>query len=95
MVWYSHLFQCFPVCYNPHSQRLYVVSETTNDVFLKFPLSFYDPENADNLISSSSAFSKPSLNSSKFLVHVLLRSSLKDFEHNLTSMEDECDCLVV
>ena len=33
----------------------------------------------------SSAFSKPSLYIWKFLVHVLLKAILKDFEHNLTS----------
>ena len=48
-----------------------------------------------NLISGSSAFSKPSLNTWKFLVHTMLKASLKDFEHNLTSMGDACNCLVV
>jgi len=28
-------------------------------------------------------------------VHIMLKSSLKDFEHILTSMGDECNCLVV
>ena len=35
-----------------------------------------------NLSSGSSSFSKPSLNIWKFLVHILLKSSLEDFEHN-------------
>ena len=39
-----------------------------------------------NLISGSSAFSKSNLYIWKFLVHVLLKPSLKDFEHSLTSM---------
>ena len=46
--------------------------------------------NVDDLISGFSAFSKPGLYSNlyiwKFLVHILLKSSLKDFEHYLTSM---------
>ena len=39
-----------------------------------------------NLISGSSTFSKSSLNISKFSVHVLLKSSLKDFEHYLAEI---------
>ena len=47
---------------------------------------FNDPMDVDNLIPDSSAFSKSSLNIWKFLVHVLLKPSLKDFEHNLAGM---------
>ena len=36
-----------------------------------------------NLFSGYSAFSKPSLYIWKFFVHMLLKPSLKDFEHNL------------
>ncbi|KAB0378190.1 hypothetical protein FD755_009768, partial [Muntiacus reevesi] len=42
-----------------------------------------------NLISGSSAFSKLSLYILKFLVHIWLKPSLKDFEHNLISMRNE------
>ena len=45
-----------------------------------------------NLISGSSAFPKSSLYNWKFLVHILLKSSLKDFEHNLASTWNECIC---
>ena len=65
-----------------------VVSETEVDVFLEFPCFLYDPVNIGNLISGSSAFYKPSLNICKFLVHVMVKSNLEDFEHNLTSMEE-------
>jgi len=51
--------------------------------------------NIDNLISSSSAFSKPSLDVGKFLVHIMLKPSMQDFKHDLTSMGDEYDCLIV
>ena len=47
---------------------------------------FYDPVNADNLISGSPFFSKSSLYIQKFLVHILLQFSLKDFEHNLANL---------
>ena len=49
-------------------------------------LLFLDPTDVGNLISGSSAFSKSSLYIWKFLVHVLLKPSLKDFEHYLTRM---------
>ena len=47
--------------------------------FLEFPWLFCDAVNVGNLISGSSAFSKPSLSIWKFLVHVLLKPSLKVF----------------
>ena len=42
---------------------------------------FYDPLDVGNLISGSSAFSKSSLNTWKFSVHVLLKPGLENFEH--------------
>ena len=39
-----------------------------------------------NLISGSSAFSKSSLYIWNFLVHILLKPGLKDFEHYFASM---------
>ena len=47
---------------------------------------FYDSVDAGSLISGSSAFLKSSLYIWKFSVHVLLKTNLKDFEHNLASM---------
>ena len=63
-----------------------VVNEAEVDVFLEFSWFFYDLADTDNLISGSPAFSKASLYTWKFLVHVLLKPSLKDFEHYLASM---------
>ena len=56
---------------------------------------FDDPSDVGNLISDSSAFSKTSLNIWKFTVHVLLKPGLENFEHDFTSMSDECNCAVV
>ena len=56
---------------------------------------FYNPMNVDNLFSSSSVFSKSSLYIWNFSVHLLLKTSLKDFEHGLTSMWNESTCMVV
>ena len=66
-----------------------VVNEAEVDIFLEFPCFPYDSTNVGNLIS---AFSKPCLFIWKFSVHLLLKPSLKDFEHNLTSMGSECNC---
>ena len=54
-----------------------------------------DPSDVGNLISGSSAFSKISLNTWKFMVHILLKPGLENFEHYFTSMWDECSCAVV
>ena len=66
-----------------------VVNETEVDDFLEFPCFLYDPANVGNLISGSLVFSKPSLYIWKFLVHILLKPSMHNFEHNLTSMGDK------
>ena len=62
-----------------------VINEAEVD-FLKFSYFLYDSTNVGNLISSSSAFSKSSLNICKFSVHVLLKPGLENFEHYFTSM---------
>ena len=62
-----------------------IVNEAQVHGFLEFPCFFYDPAYVGNLISGSSAFSKSSLYIWNFSVQILLRSSLKDFEHNLDS----------
>ena len=72
-----------------------VVNEAEVDVFLEYPCFFHDPTVFGNLISGSSAFSKSSLYIWKFLIHVLLKPSLKDFEHYFASMWNEHNCMVV
>ena len=47
------------------------------------------------LISGSSVFSKTSLNIWKFMVHILLKPGLENFEHYFTSVWYECNCAVV
>ena len=65
------------------------------DIFLEFSFFSNDPVDIGNLISGSSAFSESSLYIWKFLVHVLLKPYLEDFEHYLASMWSECNCAVV
>ena len=88
MVWYSHLLKNFPQVIVIHRVKDFNVdNEAEVDVFLEFSCFFYDPVDVGNLISRSPAFSKSSLYIWKFLVYVLLKPSLKDFEHYLANME--------
>ena len=57
------------------------------DVFLELSCFFDDPADVGNLTFGSSAFSKTSLYIWKFLDHILLKSSFKDFEHTLLTSE--------
>ena len=64
-------------------------------IFLELSYFFDNAADAGNLISGSSAFSNTSLNIWKFMVHVLLKPGLENFEHYFTSVRDECSCAVV
>ena len=73
VVWYSHLFQNFPQFIVIHTVKDFgIVNKAEIDVFLELSCFFDDPADVGNLISGSSAFSKTSLNTWKFTVHVLL-----------------------
>ena len=87
MVWYSYLFQNFPQFIVSHTVKGFgIVNKAEIDVFLKFSCLFDDLADVGNLISGSSAFSKSSLNIWKFMVHVLLKPGLGNFEHYFTSV---------
>ena len=87
VVWYSHLFKNFPQFVVIHTvEDFSIVNKAEVDVFLEFFCLFYDSMDVGNLISSSSAFSKSSLDIWKILVHVLLKPGLEDFEHYFTNM---------
>ena len=66
-----------------------IVNKAEIDVFLELSCFFHDPADVTKLISGSSAFSKTSLNIRKFMVHVLLKPGLENFEHYFTSV---CYC---
>ena len=79
MVWYSHLLKNFPEFVLIHRVKGFgIVNNTEVDVFLELSWFFYDPVDVDNLISGLPAFSKSSLNSWKFLVHVLWKPGLEN-----------------
>ena len=65
------------------------------EVFLEFPCFLYDAANVGNLISTSSALSKPSLDIWNLLVHIMLKISMQDLKYKVTSMGDEYNFLVV
>ena len=58
-----------------------IVNKAEIDVFLELSCFFDDPADVGDLISGSSAFSKSSLNIWKFMVHMLLKLGLENFEH--------------
>ena len=77
MVLYSHFLKNFPQSVVINIVKGFgVVNKAEVDVFLELSCFFDDPVDAGNLISDSSAFSKTSLDIWKFLVHILLKSSL-------------------
>ena len=87
MVWYSHLLKDLPKLVVIHTVKGFgLVNKEEVDVFLELPCFFYDPVDVGNLISGSSAFSKPSLKIWKFSVHILLKLHLENFECYFASM---------
>ena len=86
MVWYSHLLKNFPQFIVIHTVKGFgIVNKAEIDVFL-LSCFFHDPADVGNLISGSSAFSKTNLNIWKFMVRVLLKPGLENFEHYFTSV---------
>ena len=87
MAWYSHILKNFPQFAVIHTIKGFgIVNKAEVDVFLELSCFFYDLTGDGNLICGSSAFSKSSLNICKFMVHLLLKPGLENFEHCFTSM---------
>ena len=96
VVCYSHLLKNVPQFVVIHTVKGFgIVNKAEIDVFLELSCFFYDPADVGNLISGSSALSKSSSNIWKFSVHVLLKTSLENFEHYFAGMWNECNCVVV
>ena len=88
MVWYSHLFQNFPQFVVILTVKGFdIVNKADVDVFLELSCFFFDdPIDVGNLISGSSVFYKTSLNIRNFMIHLLLKPGLENFEHYFTNM---------
>ena len=83
VVWYSHLFQNFPQFIVIHTVKGFgIVSKTEIDVFLELSCFFDDQMDVGNFISGSTAFSKIRLNLWKFIVPILLKPVLENFEQS-------------
>ena len=87
MVWCSHLFKNFPqfvvIC---TVKGFGIVIKAEVDIFMGLSCFFDDPMDVGNLISGSSAFTKSSLYIRKFIVNVLLKPGMENFEHHFASM---------
>ena len=84
VVWYSHLLKNFPQFVVIHTVKGFsTVDEAEADVFLELSGFFSDPVDVGNLISGSSALSESSLYIWNFLVHIVLKRSLKDLSITL------------
>ena len=95
VLWYSRLSQNIPQFIVIHTVKVFgIVNKAEIDAFLELSCFFHDPVDVGNLISGSSAFSKTSLNIWKFMVHVLLKPGLENFEHYFIAW-DEFNCAVV
>ena len=87
MAWYSHLLKDFPHFTVMHTVKGFgLVNKAEIDVFLELSCFFNDPAGVGNMNSGSSAFSKTSLNIWNFMVQVLLKLGLENFEHSFASM---------
>ena len=87
MIWYSHLLKNFAqFVVNYMVKGIGVINKAKVDVFLDFSFFFNDPVDVGILIAGSSAFSKSSLNIWKFMVHLLLKPGLENFEHYFASV---------
>ena len=90
MVWYSHLFKNFPQFVVLHTIKGFgIVNKAEIDVFLELSCFFDDLSDVSNLISGSSGFLKSSLNIWRFMVHILLKPGLENFEHYFISMSGD------
>ena len=87
MVWYSHHLKNFPQFIVIHTVKGFgTVNKAEVDVFLELSCFFSDPVDIGSLSSGSSVISKSSLNIWKFMVHVLLKPGLENFEHYFTNV---------
>ena len=87
VVWYSYHLENFPQFNVIHTVKGFgIVNKAEIDVFLELSCFLNDQGDVGNLISGSSAFSKASMSIWKFMVHILVKPGLDNFEHYFASM---------
>ena len=87
MVSYCHLLKNFPQFVVIHTVKPFsIVNKAKVDVSLELSCFFNDPADVGNWISGSSALSKSILNIWKFMIYVLLKPGLENFEHYFASV---------
>ena len=87
MLWCSHLLKNFPQFVVIHTVKGFgIVNKAEVGVFLELSCFSDDPAGVGSLISDSSAFSKTSLNIWNFMVDILLKPGLENFEHYFGSL---------
>ena len=96
LVWYTDLFKNCPQFDVIHSVKCFgIVSKAEVDLFLDFSCFFYEPTDVGYWISCSSAFSQCSLNIWTFLVYVLLKPILENFQHYFCCVGDDPITIVI
>ena len=87
MFWYSHLLKNFPKFVVIYTVKGFGKSIKQKEMFFWNSCIFNDPADVGNLISGSSTFSRSCLNIWNFMVHVLLKPGLENFEHYFLACE--------
>ena len=65
-----------------HTVKVFgILNKAEIDIFLELSCFFDDPSDVCNLISGSSAFSKPCLDVWEFLVCIMQKPNMQDFKH--------------
>ena len=84
---HSHLLKYFPQFAVIHTVKGFgIVNKAEVNIFLELYCFFSDPTDVGNLISGYAAFSNSSLNIWKFMVLVLLKPGMENFEHYFASI---------
>ena len=95
VVWYSHLFQNFPEFVVIHTVKGFGIVIKA-EVKVSGTLMLFQIQQILAIWSLVPLpFLKPDWTSGTFVVHVLLKPGLENFEQSFTSMWDECNCVVV
>ena len=96
VVWYSQLLKSFPQFVGTHTVKGFgILNKAKVYGFLWNTLAFSMIQQMLSICSGSPAFSKSSLNIWKFMVCILLKPGLENFEHYFASVWEECICAIV